>query len=103
MIILLDISVVFIMIALVLSKYYDYRTFYYIEHKSGKEKISLSYWKRMPLLIFTEEYKKFLINASKEDIAKMSYYIRGYFFSLAVMIMLILMLLLIKIFLNPSI
>jgi hypothetical protein len=38
--------------------------------------------RRLPFLLFTEEYREFLKNGSKEVIEMMKYYIRAYFFTL---------------------
>ncbi len=85
-----------------IATFYDYRTsryFYYLEHKGEEERLFIvSGRRRLPFLIFSKEYKDFLINGDKEEIAKMKYYVRVYFSSSAVAILLALILGLTRLF-----
>jgi hypothetical protein len=65
------------------------RYFYYIIHRDEEEKLFIIWGMRaMPFLLLTDEYKDFLKNGDKEEIAKMKYYVRAYFRSSLVTIIL---------------
>lgn len=56
--------------------------------------------RRLPFLLFTEEYREFLKNGSKEEIEMMKYYIRAYFFTLIPVLISILVLVIYLVFLQ---